>query len=121
MKRAADPDPSLIRELFTSISPNLDCTECHKTGVEVLDDWTDDWNDEVRCEGCNAAIDPERLEVFPDTKFCPACQGQAESGGTPGAEAEFCASCGGLMKLAKRGGVGLAGYQMVCGDCGKRG
>lgn len=121
LKRENSPEFSLVRELLSGVSGDLKCDKCQQRGVAVNDDWVDDWEDTVRCEGCQAAIDPERLEVFPDTKYCPNCQSSSESGGTPGAEREFCERCGGLMKLIKRGGVGLAGYSMVCSDCGKRG
>lgn len=119
LKRDKKPDLTLVRELLVSISDQLQCDECHNTGVEITDDWSDDWDDQVRCEGCKAPIDPERLEIFPDTKFCPHCQSSAESGGTPGEEVEFCSFCGGILKLTKRGGAGLAGYRMTCSDCGK--
>ena len=121
LKREKEPDPAYVRELLTSISGQLKCAECHKVGVTVQDDWEDEWSDEVRCLGCKKTIDPERLEVFPDTKYCPDCQSTSESGGTPGAEDEYCERCGGLLKLVKRGGQGIAGYAMVCSSCGKRG
>jgi hypothetical protein len=121
LKRDNNPDLSLMRELLTSIAHTLECEHCYKLGVSVEDDWTDDWDEEVRCQGCQAAIDRERLEVFPDTKFCPNCQSKAESGSAPGDALEYCVSCGGVMQIMRRGGVGLAGYTMVCTDCGKRG
>lgn len=120
LRRETKPNGELLRELLTSVVQNVSCQECGHQGVSVNDDWSDDWSDEVLCEGCKAQIDPERLEVFPDTKYCPACQSTAESGGSPGAEVEFCTRCAGIMKLVKRGGSGVAGYQMVCGDCGKK-
>lgn len=121
LKRDKSPEITLVRELLNTVSGDLKCDSCHSRGVEIKDDWVDDWDDVVRCEGCKTAIDPERLEVFPDTKFCPNCQSSSESGGTPGAEVEYCERCAGVMKLVKRGGAGLAGYSMVCSDCGKRG
>ena len=121
LKRDHNPDLSLLRELLTSISDVLHCEHCHKTGASVQDDWTDDWDDEVRCQGCQTEIAPERLEVFPDTKLCPRCQSDAESGRSPGEELEYCVACGGVMQLAQRRGAGLAKYAMVCSDCGKRG
>lgn len=120
LKREKEVKPEYARELLNSISGQLECAKCHSIGVEVTDDWEDDWSDEVLCLGCKIPIDPLRLEVFPDTKYCPSCQSAVESGGAPGEEAEYCESCGGILKLAKRGGSGLAGYGMVCSDCGKR-
>ncbi len=120
LRRETKPDAALLRELLLSVVGNVCCEECGHLGVSVQDDWGDDWSDEVLCEGCKTQIDPERLEVFPDTKFCPKCQSSAEAGGSPGAEVEYCMRCAGVMKLQKRGGSGVAGYQMVCRDCGKK-
>lgn len=120
LRREKEPDLTLVRELLNSISDQLKCNACHKVGVAIKDDWSDDWSDEVQCLGCKAAIDPERLEVFPDTEYCPKCQKLVDAGGSPGAEAEYCERCGGLLNLTKRGGSGIAGYVMSCSDCGKR-
>ena len=83
-------------------------------------DWTDDWDDEVRCSACDAVIPSERLEVFPHTKLCSACQATQEAGQIATDEVEYCSRCGGVMQLQQRRGQGLAGYQLVCGDCGAR-
>lgn len=120
LKRDNDADSALLRELLNSVANSLPCNECGGLGLLVKDDWSDDWSDEVVCEGCKATIDPDRLEVFPDTKFCPKCQADHEAGGMPGQETEYCLRCGGVMKLTKRGGSGTAGYQMACGECGKK-
>ena len=120
LRRDSSPPADLLRELLTSISGQLPCSECGGLGASVEDDWTDDWSDEVACEGCGAAIDPERLEIFPDSKLCAKCQGTAEAGGDPGQDSEYCPRCGAIMKLSRRGGAGLAGYQMTCPDCGMR-
>ena len=121
LKRESKPEVDLMRELLESVASSIPCNECGSLGMGVHDDWVDEWSDEVKCEGCQKKIDPERLEVFPDTKFCPDCQASQESGGRPGEEAEYCLRCGGIMKMSRRGGSGLAGYQMVCSDCGKKG
>ena len=80
----------------------------------------DDWEDQVLCAVCRTAIPAERLEVFPNATLCPACQAKDESGELASNDAEYCPRCGGLMKLQKRGGPGLAGYQLVCSECGRR-
>lgn len=120
LKRETKPTPSLMRELLETVCTSLPCNECGNLGMTVHDDWSDDWSDEVLCDGCKTAIDPERLEVFPDSKLCQRCQAGMEAGETPGEETEYCLRCGGLMKLTRRGGGGLAGYQSVCSDCGKK-
>lgn len=121
LKRETDPRPDLMRELLTTMADQLTCQDCREAGLTIQDDWDDDWEDEVRCEGCKAIIPAERLEIFPDTKFCPSCKSKSEAGEEPGAEAEYCQRCGGLMKLTKRRGSGIAGYAMTCSECGKRG
>lgn len=121
LKRESKPTPDLLRELLGTVCNSMPCNECGNLGMSIHDDWSDDWSDEVRCEGCKKMIDAERLEVFPDTKLCQNCQAGQEAGETPGQEAEYCMRCGGLMKLSRRGGSGLAGYQMVCSECGKKG
>lgn len=119
LKRESKPAPDLLRELLGTIASSLPCSDCGGLGKSIHDDWTDDWSDEVLCEGCKKQIAPERLEVFPDTKLCPDCQANQEAGGSPGQEAEYCLRCGGLLKMARRGGSGIAAYKMVCSDCGK--
>lgn len=121
LRRDSSPPADLLKELLASVVGQLPCEACGGLGATVEEDWSDDWSDEVLCEGCKKPIDPERLEVFPDTKLCPKCQAATDAGESPGQEVEYCSSCGGILKLTKRTGGGLAGYQMVCGDCGKRG
>lgn len=119
LRREAKPEPALVLELLGTIADQLTCNTCGQHGALLKEDWNDDWADEVLCEGCQVAIPVERLEIFPDTKFCPDCQSLYESGQAPGEEAEYCEACGGIMKLVKRGGAGLAGYTSVCSECGK--
>lgn len=121
LRRETKPDAELLRELLSTIVSDAPCQDCGSLGATVEDDWDDDWSDEVYCKACKAIIPAERLEVFPDTEYCPTCKGKHESGESPGEEADYCPRCGGVMSLAKRTGAGLAGYQMVCGDCGMRG
>ena len=120
LRRETKPDAELLRELMSTIIKDAPCADCGGLGATLHDDWCDDWSDDVQCKGCKTTIPPERLEVFPDTTYCPACQSSREAGGSPGEEEEYCPRCGGIMSLARRGGAGLAGYQMACGDCGKK-
>ena len=117
--RETKPTPDMVRELLLSIANQISCNSCGAIGVAVDDHCADEWTDEVRCGGCEAVISPERLEVFPNAKFCPTCQSKQESGEDAGPDVEYCLHCGGIMKLTKRDGAGLSGYQLVCRDCGK--
>jgi RNA polymerase-binding transcription factor DksA len=119
LRRDAKPSTDLVRELFNSLTDQRVCPDCNCEGMQVGDDWEDEWTDGVLCAACQTRIPPERLEVFPHAKFCPACQAQRDAGEEPGAELEYCERCGGILKLANRGGTGLAGYRMVCSDCGR--
>ena len=120
LKRESKPDAALLRELLGTICNAMPCNDCGNLGMSIHDDWSDEWSDEVYCEGCKKQIDPERLEVYPDSTLCQNCQASQEARGTPGEETEYCMRCGGQMKLTRRGGAGLAGYQLVCSDCGKK-
>ena len=121
LRRENEPETALIRELLVSIANQLPCGSCGAVGVEVRDGWSDEWVDVVSCASCAAVIPAERIEVFPDTKLCSKCQAKRESGEDVGQDAEYCSRCGGILKLTKKGGSGLAGYRMTCGDCGATG
>ena len=120
LRRDAKPEFDLLRELLFTLLGEIPCAECGGLGASMHDDWDDEWSIHIYCEGCKAVIAAERLEVFPYTKLCPQCQSDLEAGGAPGAATEYCSHCGGILKLRKRSGKGLAGYQMVCTDCGKK-
>lgn len=121
LRRESDPAPEMLLELFKNVVADVPCQDCGGLGAAVLDDWDDDWEDVVKCKGCNDVIPPERLEVFPDTKFCPKCQVSNEAGQDPGEDCDYCPRCGAVMSLSRKGGTGIARYQMSCGDCGYRG
>ncbi len=120
LRREKNLDLALVRELLTTAAEQFSCTKCDRTGLVVGDDWEEEWTDETRCLACQTVIPAERLEVFPDTQLCPACQTKKETGEFNSGDAEYCSRCGGLMNLRRRGGAGLAGYDMVCSECGAR-
>lgn len=120
LRRERNPETALVRELFTTLAEDLPCPECGASGATVHDLWDDEWSDEAPCEGCKTPISAERLEIFPDTKLCPSCQSKLDAGEDIHQEVDYCPSCGGILQLSKRHGTGLAGYRMVCGECGKR-
>ena len=120
LRREADATVDLITELFVSSAKRLVCPTCGLTGLAVQEDvWEDEWEDERHCQVCNAVIPAERLEVFPDAQLCPTCQQKSERGEATAEQADYCRHCGGLMVLRQRSGSGLAGYRMVCSDCGR--
>ena len=120
LRREKNPDIALVRELLTTAAEQFRCTKCDCAGLVVGDDWEEEWTNETRCSACQAVIPAERLAVFPDTQRCSACQAKNETGEFNAGDADYCSYCGGLMKLRKRGGAGLSGYDMVCGECGAR-
>jgi hypothetical protein len=75
----------------------------------------EEWAMARSCEGCGRAIAYERLEVFPDTRLCVACQEQADRGEAADAD-QYCPRCGGLMKLGQSR-RGVTRYVMVCPKC----
>lgn len=119
LRREAEPRDDLVHELFVSIAARIPCQDCGAIGTTVHEDWEDDWEKEVRCEGCNAVIPAERLEIFPQTTHCIQCQQRVEAGNDIHQEWEYCPYCGGLMSLKKSGGQGIARYRMSCSSCGK--
>lgn len=120
LRREKEPDWELAEQLLRSRANDLSCSDCGVTGLNVLIvDRTDvdEWGDDRNCERCGKVIPTERLEVFPDSRLCSACQQKSEQGDS-GEEAEFCSHCGAVLKL-RQSQRGLARYVMVCPDCGR--
>lgn len=117
----SDSTEEEIRELLPVAAERLSCPECEQRPLvvrEPLDD-EDDWPQAVRCEACGQPIPQERLEIMPDTRTCVACQ-QSDEAGVVLAEDDYCPQCGSTLRIKARGGSGLAGYVMHCGQCGYR-
>lgn len=134
LRRSAEPSAELVLELCRDTPLNITCWSCGATGLSLgnssneaaIDDEDefDGWPDEAsprlkRCEQCGEAIDPDRLEIFPDSKFCTGCQRKDEQGAL-NSDAGFCEFCGGRVQVSGRGGSGLAGYRLTCQDCGRK-
>lgn len=118
-KRQKDPAPQLVRELYTQQIPLLACSVCGQVGYDQHspDEFDDEqWGQDRKCEVCKQVIPAERLEVFPDSRRCTACQQSADQGEDT-AEIEYCPRCGGIMELRLRGGAGITGYAMRCSSC----
>ena len=119
MRRSKDPEPTLVRELFKSTADRFVCSSCARVGLgvrEVQDDDWDQWGGAVACRGCRQPIPRERLEIFPGTKLCAACQQKDDSGAND--EPEYCPRCGNIMSVRLKSGTSR--YVMSCPTCGSR-
>ena len=116
LKRATDPDPETVVELFRSKRETFACPECD---AELLIEKSevDTWPQTRACESCGQSIAPERLTAIPSANNCAVCQEKVDRG-EPTGEAEYCPHCGGIMTI-RQSDAGLARYVMRCGDCGR--
>src|SRR5690349_864557 len=84
LRRDGDPDEAIMVALLPEAAARMICPGCKRIGLVVGDadeaDDEDDWQTAVLCDRCRQPIDPERLEVFPNTRRCVACQSKAEAG-----------------------------------------
>ncbi len=117
LKRAKNPDPDLVRELFLASLPQLPCEGCGKTALglhaAIDEDDPELWGEARRCESCGEPIPAERLEIFPDAVRCAACQDKPAAPG----EDDFCPRCGNRMQVALSS-RGLSQYRLRCPSCG---
>jgi RNA polymerase-binding transcription factor DksA len=86
--------------------------------MEVVegDEVTDDFNAVCPCAACGKMIPAERLELFPDTTLCTACQSTVDRGAAPDTE-EYCPRCGARMQVRAARSAGVARYALVCPQC----
>lgn len=118
LRRDGDPDDEILAALLPEAAGRMTCPGCKRIGLvaaevdPTADD--DDWLAAVLCERCRKPIDPERLEVFPDSKRCVGCQSKAESGEPEEDEPDFCPRCGSLVELRVSRGSGLTRYRQFC-------
>jgi hypothetical protein len=116
-RRDASPDEGILAALLDESGGLMTCPACKRIGLAVadatLDADGDDWQAAVLCEGCRKPIDPERLEVFPNTRRCVPCQARRESG-VDEFEPEFCERCGSLLELRVSRGGGITRYKLFC-------
>jgi DNA-directed RNA polymerase subunit M/transcription elongation factor TFIIS len=118
LRADSDAAGDLLEELFKAGAAKFACPKCQVVGLAV-EETRDDWEDEPvagwPCENCGRMIPGERLEIFPDTRLCVACQGGEESGQST-AEPEYCPRCGAVMAL-KKSTSGITRYAMSCPKC----
>lgn len=120
LRRTREPESELVLELFAATVDRFTCEQCGEKDLTCHEITDNDWGvwEVIRnCESCRQPISPERLEVFPQTQLCLACQGKEEVGSL--AEVEYCPRCGDVMKtrLVSRG---TSRYVMSCAGCGAR-
>jgi predicted RNA-binding Zn-ribbon protein involved in translation (DUF1610 family) len=120
IKSTRENERELLAELFRTSAARFACPQCGHDGLIAspsapLDD--EAWGLARKCETCGAPIPPERLEVFPDTRLCVACQNREERGELKG-PAEYCPRCGSIMELSQARG-GITRYVMSCRACGR--
>jgi predicted RNA-binding Zn-ribbon protein involved in translation (DUF1610 family) len=111
----------LLAELFRASVGNFTCPQCGNAGLTVTPGESLDneaWGEARKCESCGAPIPAERLEVFPDSRLCVACQNRDERGELTG-PAEHCPRCGSVMELSQSRGSGITRYLMTCRACGR--
>ena len=113
-------DQGYLLQLAGSVKGKLTCPSCGADNYlpQLATDENVSWGDARKCTACQAPISLERLEVFPDTTLCPACQQKAEKGDS--GQAEYCPRCGTPMQVRQRRGRGIAAYELACPSCGGR-
>ena len=81
-RREAQPTPDVLNELFVRSAPRLICSQCHESGLEVRSASEDVCGETlVAAPDAELSIPWERLELFPDTELCTACQQKTEQAG----------------------------------------
>lgn len=118
LRRAKNPEPDLVQELFVTSLPQLSCSGCGSADLELRSQVVEEedpefWGEARRCEVCREPLMPERLEIFPDTVRCAACLSKPD----PETEDDFCPSCGDRLTTRLAGG-GLTRYRRSCPSCG---
>lgn len=117
LRRDKEPDEEIVLALLEDSARLMTCPGCRSVGLKVSDaedDEFEDWQAAVLCEICRKAIDPDRLEVLPDTRRCTTCQHQAETGTLYDDDPEFCPRCGALVELRVSRGSGITRYKRFC-------
>jgi transcription elongation factor Elf1 len=115
LKRNPHPSRDELRELVVGVAGRLSCPNCGHVGLHVQPspEPETDWQAAPRCQQCGQPIDPERLEIFPNTRTCVACQRASDRGATSD-QPEYCPRCGSLMEVRQTRGAGITRYALVC-------
>ncbi len=118
LKRDDQGDLDFLLQLASAARLRLLCPACGSGGLDFEPEPADDWGSGAKaCAACGAAIPAERLELFPDSDLCAACQQQVDRGQSPDQHDDYCPRCGTRMTVRQRRGSGIAGYEMICPAC----
>ena len=111
-------DLDYLLALARTVVDKWPCPACGAGGltVEEIDGPADDFEVGQPCAACGQMIPAERMELFPDTTLCTACQSIVDRGGTPDTQ-EYCPRCGSLMQIRAGRSSGVARYALVCTQC----
>ena len=115
LKRGAKVETDLLLEMARISAGELNCDACGAAGVELKEGVPDRDDFGRRCEACRQQIDPERLEIFPDSTLCTNCQ-QGDDRGIDSAVPEYCSNCGTPLVPVKST-AGVTRYRMSCPQC----
>lgn len=119
LKRDKESGPDVAIQLVAAAADRFHCPQCGQSGflpTAVSDD--DEWGDPVKlCSACGQAIPPERLELFPASELCAACQQGIDRGTGPGQHDDYCNTCGERMVLKSGKRTGVVRYELVCPVC----
>lgn len=119
LRKSADPSPELVLELLGDGLLPIECFSCGASQSQLADGDETEWEAERRCQACSKQIDPERLEIFPDSVYCTDCQTKSDQGKLP-TDLGYCDRCGGPLESQAAGGSGIARYVLTCRSCGRR-
>ncbi len=119
LRRNAEPESDLLVELWRSAMPNFRCADCGAAALVQVTAELDgaDWGEAKMCDGCGEMIAAERLEVFPKSTLCAACQSKDDRGETPAEDVDYCPHCGSIREVRTSRRGGLSGYRMYCPAC----
>lgn len=119
LKRDRESGPEVAIQLATTVADRFHCPKCGESGflpAAVSDE--DEWDAPVKlCSACGNAIPPERVELFPASELCAACQQAIDRGSGPGQHDDYCEICGERMVLKSCRRAGLVRYELVCPVC----
>src|SRR5688500_8196341 len=120
LKRAAKEerrDVAYLRAVAESAAARLACPACGVAGLHLNAEEPNDPFDAGRpCAACGQRIPAERIELFPETTLCVACQSKVDAGAAPNTQ-EYCPRCGTPLQVRLRQGAGVSRYDLVCPQC----
>lgn len=118
LKRDDQQSSEILLALAGAARLRLTCGQCGSGGLDFQPEADDEWGAAGKpCAACGAIIPAERVELFPESDLCAACQARVDRGQSPDQHDDYCPRCGTRMVVRQRTGSGLTGYAMVCPAC----